>query len=230
MTLTEYLRILRRWGWILVLLALLAAGSAYVFSAIQTPVYRSTNFVGVQPSRPDFGLSQSTKALLRYYVFVIDQDDFAERVIDRLNLDMTSDQLLGASTIASDDSRFVIQIDVDHVNGDTANDIARVWAEEFKAWRDAENAKVNREDQVQANLADRPQYSLLRPHTPINTLAGGILGLLVGAVIVFLVEYREASVIRFADDVERGLGLPVLGAVPPVESAGAARARSARAA
>jgi receptor protein-tyrosine kinase len=227
MSLTEYLRILRRWGWILVLLAVLMAGSAYVFSAVQRPVYRSTIFVGVQPSRPDFGLSQSTKALLRYYVFVIDQDDFAIRVLDRLSLDMSPEQLLADSTIASDDSRFVIQIDIDHVNGEVANDIARVWAEEFKAWRDVENAKVNREDKVEANLADRPQYALLRPRTTVNTLAGGILGLLLGGVIVFLVEYREASIIRFAEDLERGLSLPVLGAIPPVETA--ARARSARA-
>jgi len=227
MPLTEYFRIFRRWGWILVLLALLAAGSAYVFSAVQTPIYRSTIFVGVQPSRPDFGLSQSTKALLRYYVFVLDQEVYATKVLDRLSLDMTPEQLLGNSTIASDDSRFVIQIDVDHVNGDVANDIARVWAEEFKAWRDAENAKVNREDRVEANLADQAQYALLRPKTAINTLAGGILGLLVGGVIVFLVEYREASIIRFVEDLERGLGLPVLGVVPPAEPAAAARARSA---
>jgi capsular polysaccharide biosynthesis protein len=230
MSLTEYFRILRRWGWILVLLALLTAGSAYVFSAIQTPVYRSTIFVGVQPSRPDFGLSQSTKELLRFYVSVIYTEKYAAQVIDELRLDMTPQQLIGATTIAEDSSRYNIRIDVDHVNGEVANDIARVWAESFRAWRDAQNALVNREDKVDALILDNPKYALNRPRTTVNTLAGAILGLLLGGVIVFLVEYREASIIRFADDVERGLGLPVLGAVPPVETAGAARARAARAA
>ena len=59
---------MRRWGWILVLVAALTAGSAYVFSKAQTPVYKSTIFVGVQPTRPDLGLTAAAKSLLRYYV------------------------------------------------------------------------------------------------------------------------------------------------------------------
>jgi capsular polysaccharide biosynthesis protein len=228
MSINDYFRILRRWWWILLLLAALTAGSAYVFSAAQTPVNKSTAFVGVQPSRPDFGLSQSTKTLLRYYVSVIDTETFAARVIDRLQLDLAPGQLLADSTISSDDSRFVIQIDVENTNGDLANDIARAWAEEFRAWRDSENATIQREDQVEAVLLDAPHYSLARPKKKINALAGGILGLLLGGVIVFLVEYREASVIRFAEDIERSLALPVLGAIPPAEAAVGGRGRAGR--
>ncbi len=228
MSINDYFRILRRWWWLLLVLGALTAGSAYIFSAAQTKVYKSTAFVSVQVSRPDFGLSQAAKALLRNYVSTIDTVKFAKRVIDQLGLDMDPNQLLADSTIASDDSRFVIQIDVENTDGDTANDIARVWAEEFRAWRDSENATVQREDQIKATLLDDPKYGLDRPQRDINTLAGGILGLLLGGVIVFLVEYREASVIRFAEDVERGLGLPVLGAIPPDAAAGG-RGRAGRA-
>src|SRR5262245_6731880 len=125
MSLTDYYRILRRWWWILLLLAALTAGAAYVFSAAQTPVYKSTAWVSVQPSRPDLGLSQSIKSLLRNYVSVIDTEKFARKVIDDLNLDLAPGQLLADSTIASDDSRYMIQIDVENTNGDLANDIAR---------------------------------------------------------------------------------------------------------
>jgi capsular polysaccharide biosynthesis protein len=227
MPLTEYARILRRWGWIPLVLALLTAGSAYVFSISQTPVYRSTIFVGVQPSRPDLGLTQSTKTLLRYYVSYIDTEKIAARIIDLKRLDMTAGQLLADSTIASDDSRLVIQIDVLHVNGDTANDIALAWAEEFAAWRDAENATIRREDQVEAVILDAPRYALYRPRKDVNTLAGGILGLLLGGLIIFLVEYRDAAIIRFSTDVERGLALPVLGAIPPAEATAGGRGRAA---
>ena len=228
MSINDYLRILRRWWWVLLLLSALTAGSAYVLSAAQTPVYKSTAFVGVQPSRPDLGLSQSTKGLLRFYVSVIDTYPYAARVIDRLQLDMDPGQLLADSTIASDDSRFVIQIEVENINGDVATNIARVWAEEFKAWRDAENARVQREDQVEAALIDQPPYGLDRPQKKINTLAGAILGLLLGGVIVFIVEYREASVIRFAADIERSLALPVLGAIPSAEAVAGGRGRAGR--
>ena len=229
MALTEYFRILRRWGWIMVLAAALTAGSAYVLSKAQTPVYKSTIVVGVQPTRPDLGLTAAAKSLLRYYVLVIDTETYAKKVITELQLDRTPASLLGDVTIASDDSRFAVQIDVLNSNGDVANDIARVWAEKFAAWRDEQNATVQRADKVLAVIVDDAKYSQFRPNTKVNTLAGAILGLLLGGAIVFLVEFREAGVIRSPEDVERVLALSVLGAIPPLETAAAARGRARRA-
>lgn len=231
MPLTEYLHILRRWGWILILVAILTAGSAYVLSKAQTPVYKSTIYVGVQPTRPDLGLTESAKTLLRFYVSVINTEVYAQKVIDVLQLDRDLRSLLGDVTIASDESRFVIQIDVKNRNGDVANDIAEAWADQFVVWRNDQNARVAREDKVDAFKLDKAQYALYRPNTRVNTLAGAILGLLLGGLIVFFVEYREAEVIRSPEDVERVLGLSVLGAIPPAETAAAAargRARRAR--
>lgn len=224
MSLTEYFRILRRWGWVLVLAALLTAGAAYVFSKIQTPIYRSTIEVGVQPTRPDLGLTTSAKILLRYYVSVIDTGTYAQKVINDLHLDRTPGSLLNDVTIASDDSRLVITIDVKNPNGDAANQIASAWASEFKTWRDYQNSQVQLTDKVDALILDAPQLSLYRPTTKINVLAGGILGLLLGGVIVFVVEYLDAGVIRSSDDVERALNLSVLGAIPPAEAALGGRA------
>jgi capsular polysaccharide biosynthesis protein len=218
MSLTEYFRILRRRGWILVLVALLTAGSAYVFSRSQTPIYKSTVFVGVQPARPDLGLTQSAKTLLRYYVSVIDTETYAQKVIDSLQLDRKPGDLHSNVTIASDDSRFVIQIDVTNPDGNVANDIAQKWALAFVAWRNDQNAKVAITDKVDAAILDAPKFSLFRPNTKVNTLAGGILGLLLGGVIVFVAEYVQAGVIRSPEDVERVLDLSVLGAIPPAEA------------
>ena len=126
MSLTEYFRILRRWGWLLALAIVLTAGAAYVFSKVQTPIYRSTVVVNIQPARPDFGLTSSAKTLLRSYVTVIATETYAQKVINTLHLDRTPGSLLGDVTIASDDSRFVIQIDVRDQNGSVARDIAGV--------------------------------------------------------------------------------------------------------
>ena len=232
MPLSEYFRILRRWGWVVVLMALVTAGSAYVFSKAQTPIYRSTVFVSVSPSRTDLGLTQSAKTLLRNYVLYIDSERFAQRVIDELELDRTATSLKGDVTIASDDSRFAIQIDVKDTNPDTANDIARVWADLLVSWRDEQNANVRNEDKVNADIVDAPRASLFRPNTRANVLAGGILGMLLGGLIVFAIEYTESGVIRSPEDVDRFLSLSVLGAIPPGEAGaatgGRARARAAR--
>jgi capsular polysaccharide biosynthesis protein len=122
-------------------------------------------------------------------------------------------------TIASDDSRFVIQIDVKNENGDLANDIAKKWAELFVQWRNDENQKQRKEDRVDAVILDEPRYALDRPKAGINTVAGGVLGLLLGSVIIFVLEYLDSAVIRAAADIERQFNLPVLGAIPATESA-----------
>jgi len=106
LSLTEYVHLLRRWGWILVLVAMLTAGSAYVLSKAQTPVYKSTILVGVQPTRPDLGLTESAKTLLRFYVAVINSTVYAQKVIDAKQLDREAGSLLGDVTIASDESRW----------------------------------------------------------------------------------------------------------------------------
>jgi len=219
MPLTEYFRILLRRGWILLLMAALTAAAAFVFSKLQTPVYQSTIYILVQPARTDFGLTQSAKILLRSYVAWMDTDNRAADVIDAIQLDTVPEALRGNVTIASDDSRFVIQIDIENENGDLANDIAKKWAELFVQWRNDENQKQRKEDRVDAVILDEPRYVLDRPKAGINTVAGGVLGLLLGSVIVFVLEYLESAVIRSAADVERQFNLPVLGAIPATESA-----------
>ena len=217
MPLTDYVRILWRRGWILALMAVLTAVAAFVFSKLQTPVYQSTIRVLVQPARTDFGLTQSAKILLRSYVAWMDTERVAADVIDALQLDTVPGVLRGNVTIASDDSRFVIQIDVENENGDLANDVARKWAELFIQWRNDKNQEQRKEDRVDAVILDAPRYDLDRPKTSINTVAGAVLGFLLGGVIVFVLEYIESSVIRSAIDIERQFSLPVLGAIPGSE-------------
>ncbi len=212
MSLAAYFRVLRHWGWLLALGALLTAGAAYIFSKAQTPIYRSTVVVNIQ-TRLDLGATTSAKALLRSYVKVIDSRTYAQKVIDALQLDRSAADLLSDVTIASDDSSFVIQIDVRDPNGDLANNIAAAWANELVAWRNEQNAKADIAEKVDAVIVDPPEYALYRPTTKINVLAGGILGLLLSGVIVFVAETVEAGVIRSTDDVDR-LRLTVLGAIP----------------
>lgn len=219
MTLIDLFRVLRRRGWIVLLLAALTAASAYVFSRLQTPVYEASVRILVQPARPDFGLTSSAKNLLRSYVEWMRTRQNAQRVIDLLQLDRLPESLLGDVTIASEDENFVIQIDVRNQNGDQANDIARTWRDLFIQWRNEENDKLRNEDRVTAVLLDDPNFTLYRPQTLINTLAGGILGGLLGTGVLFLLEYLEAGMIRSRQDAERALGLSVLGVVPALEPA-----------
>ena len=66
----DYVRILRKRWWIIVVAVVLTAGSALVFSKLQHPEYTSTAEIVIEPARPDWGLTQSAKMLLRTYMTV----------------------------------------------------------------------------------------------------------------------------------------------------------------
>jgi capsular polysaccharide biosynthesis protein len=215
MSLRDTIRILRRRGWIALLIAVLTAAAAYGFSRMQTPVYRSSILVSLN-IRPDLGLSEATKALLRNYATNMYSTDRARGVIDRLQLDTTPEELKSRVTIDPDESRFIIQIDAKDYSAEIANNITRTWADILVDWRREENEKVERRDRVEAAIVEPPQASLYTPQTRINTVAGLILGLLLGVLVVFGLEWIDAGIVRTPDDMERMAGLTVLGAIPTV--------------
>lgn len=214
MNLIDYGRILARRGWIMLLLAVIAAGGAYYLSTQQTPTYRSIQKVLIQPARIDLSLTESSKSLLNNLREYLHSSFIAARVIDQLKLDMTPRQLLANVDIVAVPLSLLIEIGVDLPDGELANRVAMAWGEQLVLFRDQENQKNRREDQVNALLQDSPTYDLLAPRPTINAAAGAILGFLLGGIIVFVLEYLESSVVRRRDDLERGIELPVLAAIP----------------
>jgi capsular polysaccharide biosynthesis protein len=127
---------------------------------------------------------------------------------------MTPQQLQGAVDITAEQISLAIQIAVDLPDGEQANRVAKAWGEELVIYRDTENQKLRREDQIFARLQDNPVYALESPRPLINAAAGAILGLLLGGIIVFVLEYLESSVIHRREDLERTLDVPVLASLP----------------
>ncbi|NLE43889.1 MAG: hypothetical protein GX620_04150 [Chloroflexi bacterium] len=215
MEIQEYLRILQKRWWIIVIAVVLTAGSAFLFSKLQHPVYQSTAELVIEPARPDWGLAQSAKMLLRTYMTVADSDQWAQKVIDTLGLPLTPERLRSDVRFAAEDDRMVIKIEVEGYDGDQANDIARTWADLLIQWRDSQNALQRKEDRVSAYLRDQPRYSQSWPKTKVVTVAGGIVGLGIAAVVVFFLEWVESGVFRTSEDLEHQLNLTVIGAIPP---------------
>ena len=126
-------------------------------------------------------------------------------------------------TIASKDEDYIIQIDVVDTDPAQSERVALEWANQFVQWRDQDNLKQRKEDRVDANIVQNPTTSKFRPQTTLNVVAGAIMGLLLGVLIVFFLEAIESNILRSSDDVERVLGTTVIGAIP---AGGAEAARS----
>ena len=91
MELREYLEILRKRGWIILVTAVLCAVAGFLFSGLQEPMYRASIQVRVEPARIDWGNVNAVKTLLRSYQVLIYSHQIAQKVIERAQLDMTTD-------------------------------------------------------------------------------------------------------------------------------------------
>lgn len=217
MNLLEYVRVLMRRGWIIALAVVITAGAAFAFSKAQTVEYRATQKVLLLPARNDLGLSETLRILLRSFVEYLNTDLVANSVIDTLQLDMQAGDLRSNTTINSDPTTLTIQIAVDLPDGPQAAAIATEWGRELVSFRDRENSDLQRQDRIEAQLLDTATYGQHRPNTQVNVMAGAVLGLIIGGLVVFVLEYLEANILRRAEDVERLLEIPLLAIVPEAE-------------
>jgi protein tyrosine kinase modulator len=213
----DYIDVLRRRGWIIILAVIITAVSAFGFSKLQIPVYRASIEVSIQLARPDLGLTQSAKQLLSSYANVMWSEKQANLVIQALGLYMDPRDLKGDVKIVADESIMAIQIDVDNPDGELANQIANTWAQLLVQWRNEQNARQDKEDRVFAEIIDPASYRLLRPKMSVNVAAGGVLGVVLGTLVVFAMEWLEAGIIHDPTALEAETGLTVIGMIPPIQ-------------
>lgn len=220
MNLIEYVRIIIRRGWIAVLLAVIAGAAAFGFSQIVTPVYRSSQTMLLVPSRTDLGLAEATIRLMNSRRAYLDSNIVAAGIIDELQLDFAPQYLRGQTTITANGTNQSIQIDVDlPASSDEEaarliNPIAEAWGNALIEYQNELNQEARAEDRIRVVRQDNPQLSLLRPNVRIYTAIGAIAGFFLGAILIFVLEYLESNMVRRAEDLERGLDLPVLAMVP----------------
>jgi len=215
MELRDYFRIIRKRGWIILVVALLAAVAAVGFSKLQTPVYRASIQLTVEPARLDWSLSQTLKDALNNYVVRLNTHKMAKKVIERAQLGISADELLSKLSVSSDPSNYTIQIEAKHGDPNVAKLMAQTMAELFVQEREDWNKEQDKVDQVAVGIVDNVrQAELFSPKTKVNAVIGLLLGALMGGVAVFILEWLESDILRTADDVERCVGWTVLGAIP----------------
>lgn len=215
MQLRDYLRIFLRRAWIIALAMVITAASAFVVSKVQTPVYRSTIYLNVIPARPDWGMQQTVKGYMRNFGRTIQSRQMASKVINRLQLDITPEELLTKITVSPIESDLLIRVDADDYDPLIARDVVQTTAEVFVEDTEVLMLEQDKQDRVDVSILDYAlPGSLHKPKWKINVLAGAIFGMLAGAVVILAMEWLEADIIRTSADMERHSGLAVLGVIP----------------
>ncbi|GIV76184.1 Wzz/FepE/Etk N-terminal domain-containing protein [Litorilinea aerophila] len=220
MTIQEYVRILRRRGWIIVVGAILAAGAAFGVSFLQEEMYRATVYVSTVPARPDWGLGNTAKDLMRNFANNIRTPEVAQEVINRAQLDMTPYDFLAHVNVAADSSDFTIKIEARDRDGEVAKLMALTLADVFVEERTAYYAQQDKDNRIEVKIRSRDiPYEKYQPKPLVNAVAGGVLGMLLGIGVVLVLTWMEADLLRTPAALERALGVPVLGAIPAVPAA-----------
>lgn len=203
----------KRW-WLIVLVAAAACASSYGYSKAQTPIYRAEVQLTVAPSRLDYGLTLVIDNLLTQYQQQLLTRSLAAQVDDNLKLDLPTETLLGKVKVSAVSNGYLLDITVDDVDPNRAKDIAFVWASKFIEQHQTEMAPLDPQNRVNINMLDKPiPGTLFFPKTKQYVLAAGVLGVVVGAVLAFALEYLDDT-LKTAGDVERLTRLTVVGSIP----------------
>lgn len=153
--------------------------------------------------------------LVSTYGEIVKMRVVADEVIENLNLPISYNQFGSKVSVNLVKDTEIIKLNVTDSNpvlaADIANETAKVFMDSVKEIMLIENVQVI----DQAQVPPEP----VSPRPMLNMAIAGVLGLMIGVFIAFLLEFLD-NTIKTEDDVEKQLGLPVLGAIPIFESEG----------
>jgi capsular polysaccharide biosynthesis protein len=208
----EYWNIARKRGWIILLVALIAAVGV---SLVLPKTYKATIQLSINPARADWGLNQATKDLLNNFVLNIKTHHMAQLAIDDAQLDMSTYDFLANLDVSTDAANLAITIAAESHDPEEARLMAQTLADNFVQERDQWNNEQDKVNRIYVEKVDDIRdVPLASPKVKFNTLAGAVFGAIVGGIIVFFLEWLQSDILRTTADVHKAVGITVLGAIP----------------
>lgn len=225
-----FLTLRKRLSLIIVITALAVLVSGIVSYFLLTPIYQASTQLLVNQSKNEEGIYnnnevQTNLQLINTYNVIIKSSAILELVKEDLNLDMTAAELNEKISVASEQNSQVVNIIVEDENPKTAVDIANKTAEVFQK----QIVEIMNVDNVtllaKAEMAENP--SPIKPQPLLNIAIALVVGLMAGVGLAFLLEYLD-NTIKTEQDIEKQLGMPVLGVIGTIDGQGDNSLRSER--
>ena len=175
-----------------------------------TPKYESTTKIVVLSKQDSSTLTnqdiQTSTSLTKDYAELIKSRTVTEGVIAQLKLDMTHEELLKKLSVDTPTDTRVVSITVTDTDPYTAAEIAN-------AVRDIASKHIQQVMDIKAVNVVETANIPDEPSVPKNGVIGGLLGILLAAAVVIIV-YLTNDTVKTPEDVEKYLGLSVLGTIP----------------
>ena len=192
-----------------------------------TPKYESTTKIMVLNKQDNNTLTsadmQTSTQLTKDYAELIQSRTVLEGVIAQLNLDMTYKEMLQKVSVETSSDSRIVSISVTDEDPYTASEIANavrdMAAEHIQSVMDIEAVNV-------VDTANIPNEKA-SPSLAKNGVIGGLLGVIIAMAAVIII-YLTNDTIKVEEDVERYLGLSVLGSIPFSEKESRSKKKKSR--
>lgn len=202
-------RLLDKW-WIIALSSIICAVIFAIYSfAFASPTYEATAKLYVVSSKDsvinvaDFQISNY---LAEDYAEVFKNWHVHERVLDKLGFNYTYGQLNNMVSVSNPSGTRILNIKVTSGSPEEAQVMANTYAEVAKEFISVTMETTEPTTFEEALLPANPSS----PNKSKNTVIGFMLGFVLSCAVIALLFIMD-DYVRTADDVEKYIGLPVLG-------------------
>ena len=214
--LREYLSIIKKKWFIMAILCVVCVAASTVYSFfIAKPVYQAETTLIVKTEKTEGTNSLSndqvmvSQKLALTYGEIIKSRKVLDEVIKNLDLKESNGSLASKISVSTVTDTQIIKVSVQDTNKSNAakiaNEIPKVFAKEAIRIADANGVEVIDKAQTPVNPVS--------PNKKMNILIAGVLGVMIGLFIIFIIEFLNTK-IKTPQDIEKELGLPLLGVVP----------------
>jgi capsular polysaccharide biosynthesis protein len=216
LTASNALRTLRERWWIVVVATVLAAVAAYAYVKLlpwTEPRWRSSVLIQAT-GRLDYGNFLALEKELRPLAEQVRQLAIMREVDRSLHTDLPPELMLERTKAEPVQDSGQIRIDYEDPDPRRAEQVSLAIADIYTSQHNAAEQGKLREERVILSTLDRPnQAALSWPVTRVIVPSAALLGLLAAVAVLLALAYFDDS-LRSVEDVQRYVGLPVLGIVP----------------
>lgn len=219
-SLKEIFEVLKKRLSLILLITFLAAVTSGVVSYFfLTPIYQTSTQILVNQKNDgessfDYNQVKTNVELINTYSVIMKSPTILDDVIDQLDLDMSKNALNSKISVSNAQNSQVVLVSVQDPDPalavEIANTTASVFEKEITNIMNVDNVSILSPAEFEGTPAP------VNPKPLLNIAIALVVGLMVGVGLSFLLEYLD-NTIKNEEDIEKILGVPVLGTIAVIE-------------